>query len=128
MWYQTDNNSVTEPQVFAPGNANKVGETAVALAKVGEGRLGYIGHVNAERARMRLSLLSVDSCHRKEKMKRDERSNRMLRIRLTYSELEEMRDSSQPVASIFRAIHRDQALLFAWCGPLSLASPRLQPL
>jgi len=48
MWYKTDNNSVVQSMVFAPTSANKPGETAVAMATVGRGKLGYVGDVNAE--------------------------------------------------------------------------------
>ncbi|GJJ75331.1 hypothetical protein EMPS_07689 [Entomortierella parvispora] len=48
MWYQTDDNSVVQSMVFAPTSANTPGETAVAMAAVGRGKLGYIGDVNAE--------------------------------------------------------------------------------
>jgi hypothetical protein len=48
MWYKTDDDSVVESMVFPPTSVNTVGETAVALAKVGAGKLGYIGDVNAE--------------------------------------------------------------------------------
>ena len=48
MWYKTDGDSVVQSMVFPPTSVNTVGETAVALAKVGTGKLGYIGDVNAE--------------------------------------------------------------------------------
>ncbi|KAI0889043.1 uncharacterized protein GGS22DRAFT_152988 [Annulohypoxylon maeteangense] len=48
-WYQTNENSVHESHVFAPTSVNNEGETAVALARVGEGKLGYLGDVNAEK-------------------------------------------------------------------------------
>ncbi|KAG0042513.1 hypothetical protein BGZ83_000382 [Gryganskiella cystojenkinii] len=48
MWYKTDDNSVVQSMVFAPTSANKTGETAVAMATVGSGKLGYVGDVNAE--------------------------------------------------------------------------------
>ncbi|OAQ67670.1 triacylglycerol lipase [Pochonia chlamydosporia 170] len=48
MWYNTDNDSVVESLVFAPTSAKVVGVTAVALANIGEGKLGYVGDVNAE--------------------------------------------------------------------------------
>lgn len=48
MWYRTDDDSVIESRVFAPTSAHVVGEAAVALAKVGQGKLGYVGDVNAE--------------------------------------------------------------------------------
>ncbi|KAM3475807.1 hypothetical protein MY5147_003559 [Beauveria neobassiana] len=48
MLYRTDDNSVLESRVFAPESAHVPGETAVALAKVGAGRIGYVGDVNAE--------------------------------------------------------------------------------
>ncbi|KAF9967358.1 hypothetical protein BGZ70_009820 [Mortierella alpina] len=48
MWYKTDDSSVVQSMVFAPTSANKAGETAVAMATVGRGKLGYVGDVNAE--------------------------------------------------------------------------------
>ncbi|KAG0298949.1 hypothetical protein BGZ98_010404 [Dissophora globulifera] len=48
MWYKTDDNSVVQSLVFPPTSANKSGETAVAMASVGGGKLGYVGDVNAE--------------------------------------------------------------------------------
>lgn len=47
-WYTTDDNSVVESNVFGPTPVNTGGETPVAMARVGEGRLGYVGDVNAE--------------------------------------------------------------------------------
>ncbi|KAF9919923.1 hypothetical protein FBU30_010368 [Linnemannia zychae] len=40
MWYRTDDNSVVQSAVFAPTSAHKEGETAVAMATVGRGKLG----------------------------------------------------------------------------------------
>ncbi|KAF9425103.1 hypothetical protein BGZ94_007833 [Podila epigama] len=48
MWYKTDDSSVVQSLVFAPTSANKTGETAVAMATVGRGKLGYVGDVNGE--------------------------------------------------------------------------------
>ncbi|KAG0330497.1 hypothetical protein BGZ99_003068 [Dissophora globulifera] len=48
MWYKTDANSVVQSLVFAPTSANNSRETAVAMASVGGGKLGYVGDVNAE--------------------------------------------------------------------------------
>ncbi|XXG96706.1 hypothetical protein Hte_002996 [Hypoxylon texense] len=47
-WYVTNEDSVVESNVFAPTSANVVGESPVVLARVGDGKLGYIGDVNAE--------------------------------------------------------------------------------
>ncbi len=47
-WYATSENSVVESFVFAPTSANVAGETPVAIARVGKGKLGYIGDVNTE--------------------------------------------------------------------------------
>lgn len=47
-WYTTDEDSVVESRVFGPTPVNTPGETPVAMARVGEGRLGYVGDVNAE--------------------------------------------------------------------------------
>ncbi|KFH42089.1 hypothetical protein ACRE_072090 [Hapsidospora chrysogenum ATCC 11550] len=47
-WYITDDASHTQSHVFAPKSANISGETAVAFASVGNGKLGYLGDVNAE--------------------------------------------------------------------------------
>ncbi|KAG0221292.1 hypothetical protein BGW41_006993 [Actinomortierella wolfii] len=48
MWYKTDDSSSVESVVFPPTSANNFGETAVAMATVGRGKLGYVGDVNAE--------------------------------------------------------------------------------
>ncbi|KAM3501032.1 hypothetical protein MY11210_009432 [Beauveria gryllotalpidicola] len=48
MLYRTDDDSVVESRVFAATSADATGETAVALAKVGSGKIGYVGDVNAE--------------------------------------------------------------------------------
>ena len=53
MWYKPDSNLAVESVVWALVNgyreiANIEGEIAVAFAKVGDGRLGYLGDVNAE--------------------------------------------------------------------------------
>lgn len=48
MWYKTDDDSVVESRVFSLSSANTAGETPVALAEVGTGKLGYVGDVNAE--------------------------------------------------------------------------------
>jgi len=47
-WYRPDEDSVVESRVFAPTSVNNVGESPVVLARVGDGRLGYVGDVNAE--------------------------------------------------------------------------------
>lgn len=48
MWYVTDESSVIQSSVFGPPSANIMGETPIASARVGNGKLGYIGDVNAE--------------------------------------------------------------------------------
>ncbi|GMG53970.1 unnamed protein product [Aspergillus oryzae var. brunneus] len=48
MWYKTDDDSVVQSMVFPATKVNMAGETAVALAKVRTGKLGYVGDVNAE--------------------------------------------------------------------------------
>lgn len=48
MWYVTDSNSVVEYWVFAPTSAYDPEETAVAMAGVGDGKLGYVGDLNGE--------------------------------------------------------------------------------
>ena len=53
IWYKPDSNSVVESVVWALVNghretANIEGETAVAFAKVGDERLGYLGNVNVK--------------------------------------------------------------------------------
>ncbi|KAF9946760.1 hypothetical protein BGZ72_011159 [Mortierella alpina] len=50
MWYMTDDGSAVQSMVFAATSAHKPGETAVAMASVGSGKLGYVGDVNAEAA------------------------------------------------------------------------------
>ncbi|KAI4865392.1 hypothetical protein F4820DRAFT_420307 [Hypoxylon rubiginosum] len=47
-WYVTDEDSVIESHVFAPTGAHVVGESPVVLARVENGKLGYMGDVNAE--------------------------------------------------------------------------------
>ncbi|KAI2620014.1 hypothetical protein GGR54DRAFT_112056 [Hypoxylon sp. NC1633] len=47
-WYGTDKDSVVESLVFAPTSAHVVGESPVVFASVGDGKLGYLGDVNAE--------------------------------------------------------------------------------
>ena len=48
-WYRPDESSIVESAVFPPTSANIAGETAVALANIGRGKLGYVGDVNAEK-------------------------------------------------------------------------------
>lgn len=48
-WYHMDESSVVESRVFASTSVNIVGETAVALASIDRGKLGYVGDVNAEK-------------------------------------------------------------------------------
>ncbi|KAL6408591.1 hypothetical protein AUP68_07533 [Ilyonectria robusta] len=46
-WYVTDESAVVQSSVFGPTSANIMGETPIALARVSNGKLGYIGDVNA---------------------------------------------------------------------------------
>lgn len=48
IWYGSAPDSVVQSVVFPPDNAHRPGQAAAALARVGEGRLGYLGDVNAE--------------------------------------------------------------------------------
>lgn len=52
VWYASDPDSMNQSFVFAvingPSSGHRPGQAAVALAKVGEGKLGYLGDVNAE--------------------------------------------------------------------------------
>ncbi|OAQ61318.1 triacylglycerol lipase [Purpureocillium lilacinum] len=48
MWYRTDDDSVVQSSVLPPIDGHVAGETAVAMSKVGKGKLGYVGDVNAE--------------------------------------------------------------------------------
>ncbi|KAJ6508446.1 hypothetical protein C8R45DRAFT_443495 [Mycena sanguinolenta] len=48
VWYASGADSVIQSAVFAPDSAFRPGQAAVALASVGEGKLGYLGDVNAE--------------------------------------------------------------------------------
>lgn len=50
IWYSSSPNSVVQSMVFPPTNAHRPGQAAAALARVGEGRLGYLGDVNAEKS------------------------------------------------------------------------------
>lgn len=49
IWYAAMRDSMTQSLVFTPENAYKPGQAAVAMARVGEGRLAYLGDVNSER-------------------------------------------------------------------------------
>ncbi|KAK7429437.1 hypothetical protein QQZ08_004029 [Neonectria magnoliae] len=46
--YVTDEDSRIESSVFGPDKVNTPGETPVAFTRVGNGKLGYLGDVNAE--------------------------------------------------------------------------------
>ncbi|KAL7948251.1 triacylglycerol lipase [Trichoderma barbatum] len=48
MWYQTNQYSLALSTGFAPISAHVPGETAVALAEFGRGRLGYVGDIDGE--------------------------------------------------------------------------------
>ncbi|ROT37855.1 hypothetical protein SODALDRAFT_340197 [Sodiomyces alkalinus F11] len=48
-WYVSNEESVVESMVFPPTSVNTPQETAVAFARVGDGKLGYLGDVNAEK-------------------------------------------------------------------------------
>ncbi|PVI03262.1 hypothetical protein DM02DRAFT_669918 [Periconia macrospinosa] len=48
VWYASGPESVIESHVFPPDSAFTQGEAAVALASVGQGKLGFMGDVNAE--------------------------------------------------------------------------------
>lgn len=50
IWYAATPDSVTQSIIFASENAYRPGQAAVALARVGEGRLGYSGDTNAANA------------------------------------------------------------------------------
>jgi hypothetical protein len=47
-WYRTDEHSVLESLVWAPEPVDCPGEAPVAVGKVEDGRLAYIGDVNVE--------------------------------------------------------------------------------
>ncbi|KAI2612706.1 uncharacterized protein GGS25DRAFT_518391 [Hypoxylon fragiforme] len=47
-WYTTTENSIIEPCPFAPEVPHNVTQISVALACVGNGKLGYVGDVDAE--------------------------------------------------------------------------------
>ncbi|AEO58165.1 hypothetical protein MYCTH_2305342 [Thermothelomyces thermophilus ATCC 42464] len=47
-WYRSTEGSRIESRVFAPDSAFEPTEAPVAVGKVGNGRLGYIGDVNVE--------------------------------------------------------------------------------
>lgn len=47
-WYLTDEESGIESTVFPSTSAKILGESPVTFACVGDGKLGYIGDVNAE--------------------------------------------------------------------------------
>jgi hypothetical protein len=48
MWYHTTPDSVVESRVFGPSSVHNRRESPTVLAKVGNGKLGYMGDVNAE--------------------------------------------------------------------------------
>lgn len=48
VWYGTTAGSVVESMVFSPTSAHNPSESPSVLAKVGNGKLGYVGDVNAE--------------------------------------------------------------------------------
>lgn len=47
-WYVTTPDSVTESHVFLTEGVHIMGETLAALARIGAGKLGYVGDVNGE--------------------------------------------------------------------------------
>ncbi|GKU13244.1 unnamed protein product [Fusarium langsethiae] len=47
-WYMADEESVIESYLFPPTSTRIPGESPVAFASVGDGKLGYIGDVNGE--------------------------------------------------------------------------------
>ncbi|KAI1382466.1 hypothetical protein F4677DRAFT_401966 [Hypoxylon crocopeplum] len=47
-WYLTVDISIIQAQAFGPNSDQVVRETPVAFAHIGEGKLGYVGDVNAE--------------------------------------------------------------------------------
>lgn len=47
-WYITTENSRVQSAVFPSDDTHRVGKSPVAFARVGEGRFGYLGDVNAE--------------------------------------------------------------------------------
>ncbi|KAK9442536.1 hypothetical protein VB005_03599 [Metarhizium brunneum] len=50
MWYKIEDDSGVQSVDFPPTSANVAGQTAVALAKVGQGKLGYVGDIRGEDA------------------------------------------------------------------------------
>jgi hypothetical protein len=48
VWYHTTSDSVMKSKVFPPTSVHSLNESPAALAKVGNGKLGYVGDVNAE--------------------------------------------------------------------------------
>lgn len=49
VWYGSSEDSTIQSAVFAPTSAHRPGQAAVALAKIGDGQLGYFGDVNTEK-------------------------------------------------------------------------------
>lgn len=47
-WYVTEEDSAIKSLGFSSTSTHTIGETAVALARVGDGKLSYIGVVNGE--------------------------------------------------------------------------------
>jgi hypothetical protein len=48
VWYHTTTDLVMESRVFSPTSVHSLNESPAVLAKVGSGKLGYVGDVNAE--------------------------------------------------------------------------------
>ncbi len=48
MLYMTDEDLVVNSLVFPPTNVHTTRETAVVMTKIGDGKLRYVGDVNAE--------------------------------------------------------------------------------
>lgn len=60
-WYSSGENSVVESRVFSPSKVTP-DAVAIALARVGEGKLGYVGDVNNE-VETKLVLLAMCGFH-----------------------------------------------------------------
>jgi hypothetical protein len=60
-WYLPTDDSFVESIVPIPGRAVIPSETPIAFSKLGEGRIGYIGGVNAEEGSSKVVLAMLKS-------------------------------------------------------------------
>lgn len=61
-WYRPNEESVIESHVFPPDKIRNLDQVPVAFGKIGDGRLGYVGDVNAEEG-SHLAVLAMCGLH-----------------------------------------------------------------